>query len=221
MTKQEFFKAINTFFEKTYLINLEKRQDRLLSFKKEFDGLEFELFKAIEEKSPIKGMKDGEWGCLRSHLTILKNAYDNKYRNILIFEDDCKIENVPLEQITTMLDYLSKNKWDMFYFGGGAKGEFVEIPNHDLAKPVLRKGGIVMTHAYSFNNSFYERAIQILEKTDKKTPIDNRLEYIHSYIRTFLANPMMIVQKADMSDIRKFYVDYINWKGIGRISGKV
>ena len=68
-----------------FVINLERRPDRLESTKKELDylGWDFELFKAIDKNSHV--------GCTYSHTSILKIAKERGYKEVLIVEDDCTV----------------------------------------------------------------------------------------------------------------------------------
>jgi hypothetical protein len=68
-----------------FVINLERRPDRLESLIKEMDyiGWEFEIFKAVDKNSHV--------GCSLSHIEIIKLAKEKEYESVLIIEDDCKI----------------------------------------------------------------------------------------------------------------------------------
>jgi hypothetical protein len=68
-----------------YVINLERRSDRLESITNEMNYIdwEFELFKAVDTNSHV--------GCSQSHIDILKIAKERNYESVLIIEDDCKV----------------------------------------------------------------------------------------------------------------------------------
>lgn len=109
-------------YDKIYMINLEKRKDRLINFdlryKRSDFKLPYELFKAIDGKKidiskhitskTLKEINDverlgyrkyhyqltrGAIGCYLSHVTIWKDILDNNIDKALIFEDDI---NIPL-----------------------------------------------------------------------------------------------------------------------------
>lgn len=69
--------------DKIYYINLNKREDRRRHIEEELtkNHLSFERFEAIEHQV-------GALGCSKSHLEVLKLAKQNKFKNVLIFEDD-------------------------------------------------------------------------------------------------------------------------------------
>ena len=75
---------VSKYIDKIIYINLEHRTDRKLEIEDEFNrfDLEYERYNAIANPG------FGILGCGLSHLTVLKMARDNKWKNILIFEDD-------------------------------------------------------------------------------------------------------------------------------------
>ena len=75
---------VSKYIDKIIYINLEHRTDRRLEIEDELNGfgLTYERFNAIANPG------FGILGCGLSHLTLLKLARDNKWKNILIFEDD-------------------------------------------------------------------------------------------------------------------------------------
>ena len=66
-----------------FVVNLERRPDRLERIKKEMEyiGWDFELFKAIDKNSYM--------GISLSTLEILKIAKEKNYPRVMIIEDDC------------------------------------------------------------------------------------------------------------------------------------
>ena len=100
--------------DKTYVINLAHRTDRLLKMEKQLKrvGIDnYEIFKAIQPtledvyewnpkfiipvpqwlssgKTDIDKYRIGSLGCLKSHLEVIKDAISKGYENIMILEDD-------------------------------------------------------------------------------------------------------------------------------------
>jgi len=71
-----------------YYINLEHRTDRKEHILKEFERMNIPNDKIIRFNA-IKHEK-GYIGCGKSHIEILKDAYEKGYDHIIIFEDDFK-----------------------------------------------------------------------------------------------------------------------------------
>lgn len=66
-----------------FVINLERRPDRLKHIKKEMSymGWDFELFNAID--------LNNHKGCTLSHVEIINIAKSKNYESVLVIEDDC------------------------------------------------------------------------------------------------------------------------------------
>lgn len=66
--------------------------------------------------SPKRKMKKGVIGCFLSHLSVLKNAYENEFNIIWVLEDDAEIvDNV--EKLSLLLEELQQidPQWDILY----------------------------------------------------------------------------------------------------------
>ena len=83
------------FFDRTYVINLPRRQDRMAAFAEraanagitsfeKFDGVDGSLAKPPHWWR----VGSGAWGCLMSHARVLEDALSKGYQSILVFEDD-------------------------------------------------------------------------------------------------------------------------------------
>lgn len=117
--------TINKYFDKIYLLNLKKREDRLLESTERLDSLniEFEIFNGVDgsvmnhlwKKLDNKNFTNPNYvGCCLSHLSIYKHALEKSYEKILILEDDCLIN----KNINNIFDNISIPKWDdLIYLG--------------------------------------------------------------------------------------------------------
>jgi len=76
--------------DKIYIICMDNRTDRYLETVSELIKLKIPLNK-IERFSAIVAK---DWGCSASHLEVIKNAMMNNYQNILILEDDIRINSL-------------------------------------------------------------------------------------------------------------------------------
>jgi GR25 family glycosyltransferase involved in LPS biosynthesis len=77
------------FFDHIYCINLDKRKDRWEEVQKEFESVgiadKVQRFSAIENT-------DGRVGVIQSNLALIKMAKENNWDNIMVFEDDAKLD---------------------------------------------------------------------------------------------------------------------------------
>lgn len=114
---------LNQYFDKIYIVNLKDDEKKLKKFKHKINKLDltYELFNAVDGESlefdlPEYAMtNEYEQGCLLSHLTIIKQAQENNYSRILIFEDDVKFaENflVHVQKLNII------KQWKLIYLGG-------------------------------------------------------------------------------------------------------
>jgi GR25 family glycosyltransferase involved in LPS biosynthesis len=130
-----------------YVINLDCRPEkwvRVSSLLKE-RGLNPNRFSAIvgaglslRTKQELSGhypmrLSDGEYGCLLSHLSVIRDAYKRGFRRIWVCEDDIDIIR-DVKQLPLLLDRLTAidPKWDMFYTDVETKNnEGLRIPSVD------------------------------------------------------------------------------------------
>ncbi|RVE42164.1 hypothetical protein evm_013183 [Chilo suppressalis] len=123
-----------------FLINLERRKDRLhlmeLSFKelgmdvqlvKAFDGRNLDmdnlkkhsitLMPNYEDPYHKRPMKAGEVGCFLSHYSIWEEMVSRKIETALILEDDCHFVPYFRHRMLQLLHELEKLDWDLVYIG--------------------------------------------------------------------------------------------------------
>lgn len=119
---------IDEYFDKVYLLNLNRRKDRLKTSTKklEYCEIEFERFAAIDgqvlqnvwetfNSKPHNLQNPNYLACAISHLSIYKDALDNGYSKILIIEDDCSIRKNANAEFSAIVDTLPE--WELLYFG--------------------------------------------------------------------------------------------------------
>lgn len=111
-------------FDRIYCLNLEHRTDRRESAQKQFDehGLsKVEFVNAIdgaknEFKSIYKQITPGAMGAYRSHLMLVKKAYDSGAESVFIFEDDFRFEPGFKDFFAYQMHQLP-NDWNFLYAG--------------------------------------------------------------------------------------------------------
>ena len=103
------------------------------------------------------------------HYQIIKKAYEDKKRNVLIFEDDARFE-LPFDnnKFQKIINWLDKNehKWDIFFFGFISYPLFINVPINSYIVKTLQP---LLGHAYVVNH----RAMKhIIDNTDPNINID-------------------------------------------------
>lgn len=151
---------------KTFVINLDKRPDRMIEMETANVPFPYERFTAtdssifIDEKN--KFMR-GHLGCWNSHLRLLKHIKELNLDIAMVLEDDCDfISEYDLNNLMAELP----NDWDLLYLGGLNKGEIKSYSEHlNIAEYIWQ------THSYIIRNKFLDILIDTLEKRAFKVDI--------------------------------------------------
>ncbi|KAG1708447.1 Procollagen galactosyltransferase 2 [Nymphon striatum] len=131
----------NMNFDQMYMINLERRSDRRKNMMAAFREIGFEVkvieavdgkklnFSSLEQQiTQLPGyldpyndreMKLGEIGCFLSHYKIWQEIVKNKYKRVIIFEDDVKFHEAFRKNFKIAIDEadgIDKN-WELLYLG--------------------------------------------------------------------------------------------------------
>ena len=113
-----------------YVINLDKRPEKWQRMQVLFDErgmhgnrvsgvkgweIPIEIQQELAGYYPIR-LPKGCLGCLLSHISVIKNAYERNFNRIWVFEDDVEFQE-DIQQIPELLARLSKidPEWDVFY----------------------------------------------------------------------------------------------------------
>ena len=103
------------FFDKIVCINLDTRNDKRKYVSDLFKKLNipFEFYLAKKSKY------GGTYGCFDSHINIIKKAYKEGHKNILIFEDDITpTYYYNNKNVKKCVEFMQKNNtWEIFYLG--------------------------------------------------------------------------------------------------------
>lgn len=181
---------------KTYVINLERRKDRLAVLKIPF---EWERFVAFDggDHNRIGAIK----GCLKSHQTLLKQIQDLKLEAAIVFEDDVVLCENFESKFNDILKILPED-WDLLFLGGWNKGAIKKYAEGlNIAERVLT------THAYVIRNKFVDVVLASLHSKDKNATHEN--DYKTDVLlanclpkgKCFICSPVLAWQREGYSDI--------------------
>jgi GR25 family glycosyltransferase involved in LPS biosynthesis len=140
-----------SYFDKIYCISTKDSYLRRTYFNQIAKDLNMKVEMKIFDRHPEGSNK----GCTLSHFSIIKDAFENNYNKIIIFEDDiveAVINKYILDKITT---FLSSIQWDLFYFGAVPdcrKDNICEEKNKGFYR--IRS---LCTHSYAMNRSAIEK----------------------------------------------------------------
>ena len=193
-------------FGGVFVINLDRRTDRLEQFTEEMKkvDLPFERFPAIATEFGIDG-------CGLSHLSVLKLAKERGYKNVLIFEDD--FEFVVSKQVfwSTITRFLEDTPFDVYMlsYWMDLSGNFTE----DTVKVLSTSAA----SGYIVNESFYDKLIELYEDAMPKL-VQTREHWIYANdqiwkslqptSRWYAAKSRLGKQRASYSDLAGRWVDY-------------
>jgi GR25 family glycosyltransferase involved in LPS biosynthesis len=189
-------------FDRIYLINLDRRIDRLGQFRAKTVNIpslaQFKRFRAIH--GDTVGVPNyylgggGAWGCLRSHCAILEEATMDNLTSILVLEDDvCFVPDFE-SKLTQFLSAVPKD-WSMLMIGG---------QDHQSPQPVSegvgRSVNTQRTHAYAIRGG---AAMRDLYRLWNRCPthIDHWLPRFQANWPTYQPVPFLCGQDAGPSDI--------------------
>ncbi len=108
--------ALWAFFDKTYCISLDEREDRRQEAERQFRavGLADRVEFVIVKKHPV----DIERGIYESHLECFRRGIQAGARTMLIFEDDIVFDRFSARVLSDCVRFLSTyDDWKVFFFG--------------------------------------------------------------------------------------------------------
>jgi GR25 family glycosyltransferase involved in LPS biosynthesis len=197
------------FFDECYYINRAERQDRSESFLKRASevGITPKRQEAVKpEPEYVKFLYEGhkdvtraeKISCTLSHQAIIREAKNNNYDCVLIFEDDCLFLEDFKEKLSKSVFELKNFDWDILYLGGEPNNIMNQVSENLYTMKQL--GGIYTTHAYAVNNTFYDTFLSVEA---------NRVDVIDIFLlnmsndrrKLFATSDLLAVQDCTYSDI--------------------
>lgn len=202
---------LSKYFDKVYCINLKRRPDRWEKVQAEFAKFGFDevdRYEAIDGKefdwSNVKhnpSLLVGELGLIETNINIIKDAIENGYKSVLIFEDDVYFTD-EINKLEEYMDALPSD-WDMIYFGGnhsyGPKPENVN-------EKILKLTKTYTTHCIVIRDTLFETIIAMTEP--RKKQIDVYYADLQPIYNVYGFTPNMALQTIDFSDIQNKHVNY-------------
>jgi GR25 family glycosyltransferase involved in LPS biosynthesis len=220
-------KTLNDHFKKIYVINLDRRTDRMKECQEEFKkiGVEVERISAIDAKeltdrTELNHKQKTYYAVTSVHRKLMEDATLNKDDNILIFEDDVKFIDNFNEIFNKKIQFLPED-WDMLFIGGnhilhvdgfdlitGDKDFKVTAQNYKSLNYELTKSPCTYTtHAMAINSKFYDTVIKKM-KEFPIIPTDNLYVQLQGECNAYTFLPSLAIQRASFSDIENMHLDW-------------
>lgn len=187
------------FIDKVFLVNLQKREDRLLESAKLLEEYEipYEVFPAIEDREQgARGLRD-------TMINLFNTSLAANYENILVLEDDVKFLTTPQEFHYTMNEAVKQlpENYRLFYLGGQPTAGYSYRHSLNLL-PALK---YFATQSVCYSNQGMK---EILAR-GLGFPIDNWIvDEIQIDGRCFAVDPILCSQRAGYSDIGHNDIDW-------------
>jgi len=197
---------LNKYFDCIYVINLKRRPDRLAHITEQLAKINttFKLVEAVDGNNVKCNSRVGNgWnfkgvtGCAYSHKKVYEDALSNKFKKILVIEDDNIFANEFNNKFSNFIKQVPVD-WDMLYFGG----------NHQAKPKAININVELITHTYTTNcyaircDILPELLKHLPSDTEKLAmPIDVLLTTIQKRYKCFSHKPHICWQLGDFSDI--------------------
>ena len=136
----------------------------------------------------------GHYGCLQSHLAVLKLAQKNKAPNILIFEDDCIFDPEFNEKFLDYINQLPRN-WEMLLLGARHFEDPVQVSDN-IVRPTMG----YLTHAYALKSGIYNALVELCEQG--RGAIDDHTAALQKDFNCYCFSPDLVWQERIDSDTR-------------------
>jgi len=180
--------TVNEYFDKVFVINLKERPEKLNDCTKLLNKLniEFEVYEALNcvlgipedyPEKPLVGFltnKPGAFGCLISHLEVIKIAKERGYEKILVLEDDIDATKNFLELFSEKIKDLPDD-WHLVYLGGsGHTGSTESEVTEKITENISKTFSTYTTSSYGVHIRAYET---IIERNEGPKRIPNEQFY--------------------------------------------
>ena len=213
--------TVNEYFDKVFLINLKTQTEKLELSKKHLSkyNIEFEVYEALNcvvgipedhPNKPVVGFltnKPGAFGCLMSHLGVVKIAKERGYKRILVLEDDVVLSKDFLTLFSEKVKDVPDD-WKLFYLGGsGHTGSGIDKLTK-VTENISKTVGTYTTGSYGIDSSAYDIILND-HKVPPGRPIDQYYIAFQNRYPSYVTRPNIAWQREGISMIAHgCYRDY-------------
>lgn len=186
------------FFDEIYVINLLKREDRLLQTTKDFEEYEipFTRISAIEDENGARGLRD-------TMTQLFTEAIAKGYKNILVFEDDAKVVVDKIWFTMTMENIVAQlpENYHLCLLGGQPAQKF----SHFFSSNLIPVNMFFSTHSVAYSL----QGMKEIMSRGMGFPIDNwMIDAIQRLGHSYCTYPLLTSQHPGISDIGKNFIDW-------------
>jgi GR25 family glycosyltransferase involved in LPS biosynthesis len=199
--KHRVAQSISDVFPHIVCINLDRRPDRWQRLQKRAGSLNIG---GVQRFSAIDGATldcpadwddyPGAYGCLLSHIAVVRRAREQRLPNILILEDDAVFDAQIESRFASYISQVPAD-WDMLLFGGIHGGSPVAVTAN-----IIKIDHTLSTFAYALKHTIYDRFIELNERA--LTVVDESNRILQKEFNCYCFMPHLAWVEEDYSDIR-------------------
>lgn len=213
-------------FDAAYVINLDRRQDRLEQFEQDQKSNWRVPKDFVKRWQAFDNPTNCHAGCTRSHRMLLRHIASSGYDRVLVMEDDCAAITKPIleraghypggkvwdtfckinnglgsvnERFSELIPHVPE--YDVLYLGGG----YGEPPISRVNEFVIRCGFMQTTSSYGISREFAEKWSNLVDAhgglDHHPGPIDNLFGSFAKDHRYYVLQPRLTFQRESYSDI--------------------
>lgn len=221
----QIYNKLNYYFDKIYIMNLERRKDRRIITQEllHYFNIRAEFISSFDGNKNImdynrdvysKKINVGEYGYIRSMLKIFEDAKKHKYDKILVLEDDIYIHKDFNNKFNEILenDIIKKKSWDLLFLGAN-----YNVLNLDINKQIFKiKKKITGSYALGISCKIIDEYIYYINKYDSPFDVKPYEIFMQKY-KLYGIYPNLIIPDLTESDIMvrkniKKWIKKCNWQ---------
>ncbi len=198
---------INQTFPHKVCINLDRRPNRWQEMQRKFEqhGIHsVQRFSALDGddlKIPANWMHTpGAYGCLLSHLQVVREARQRGLPSVLIFEDDVVFDDQLETKLEACIEELPSD-WDMLFFGALHKDEPTKVSEN-----IARITQANSTYACALRSTVFDAFIELNSQTEEV--LDNNSLLLQQKFKCYCFMPHLAWVETDYSDAQQRLVDH-------------
>jgi len=167
-------RSVLTGFPHIVCVNLDRRSDRWerMQGRLAAAGIEsVQRFAAADGRTvPLPAnwsSTPGAYGCLLSHVAVVRQARELDWPSVLILEDDVELDPAFRERLSAFMTNVPQD-WDVLYFGALHMEDPIDVAPH-----VQRVQRAYSTYAYALSSSVFDAFLNLNELATAPVDVNN------------------------------------------------
>lgn len=202
--------CLEIFSKNIFVLNLQKREDRLEHIRKQLKKINCENYTVINsiDGSSISNptsLKNGMYGLILTYIELYNSIKNNSPQELIIIEDDCVFHNDFCEEVVKYFENIPSD-WSILYFGGNHNVHGGHIPPLKINDNVLKVHSTFSAHCIVIKFSIFEELVKNLMNFNIEN--DVLMSRIQKEKSCYTTSKKITWQINTHSDIEDRYVNY-------------